>query len=546
MFLLIDNYDSSAYNLKQAFQILGHQPVIRKNDDPGILDLAESNTLSRVCLSAGPGRPEDAGLVLEFMEKLDNANPGIQVLGVGLGHQILAQYGGGDVLPAPRPMHGKASMIRHDGQGLFHGLPEPFEAGRYNSLLARPRSGCRFEVTARTVMAEDDEAGAVMSLKFTDRPWSGVQFSPESVLTPKGLELLANFFSSGEKKAESASTALEETPTPMPVLMETIARLCDLDQESAAQVFTRLMDGELHHSQAGALLLGLRAKGETPVEMAEAAAAVLAKAVPLPPLPGPVLDIVGTGGDGRNSFNCSTATALIMAGLGYKVVKHGNRSISSRSGSADVLELMGTDLAMPPEQVPQELLQRNFAFLFAPNYHPSFRHIMPVRKELGIRTLFNILGPLVNPARPEYSFLGAPNLETLPLMAGALARLGTRFSAIVHGFGGYDEVTTMGPSSVFLVAGKKISQMTIDPARYGFHPCRPEELAISGPDEGVAVLRELLNGQGPAPMRDMLILNVAMALFVRRGGHDFDDCVTQARAAVRDGVGRDVLAPKFN
>ena len=341
--------------------------------------------------------------------------------------------------------------------------------------------------------------------------------------------------------AQNVQPAQEKPPVRLPDLLDIVASLENLDREKAALLFSRLMDGELNNSQAGALLMGLRAKGETPVEMAEAALAVLSRAVQLPPLPGPILDIVGTGGDGRNSFNCSTATALVMSGLGYKVVKHGNRSISSRSGSADVLELLGADLNLPPEQVPAELEKRNFAFLFAPSYHPAFRHIMPVRKELGIRTLFNILGPLVNPAHPEHSFLGAPNPAFLPLMAGALARLGTGFSAIVHGAGGYDEVTTMGPASVFIVDGDKISETSVDPARYGFTPSRPEELAISGPGEGVAVLRELLNGKGPAPMRDMLIMNVAMALYVRKGGQDFDGCVALAREAVRDGAGRNVF-----
>ena len=277
------------------------------------------------------------------------------------------------------------------------------------------------------------------------------------------------------------------------------------------------------------------------MEMAEAATAVLERAVPLPPLPGPVLDVVGTGGDGRNSFNCSTATALTLAGLGYKVVKHGNRSISSRSGSADVLELLGVDLNSPPEDVPAALEKRNFAFLFAPNYHPSFRHIMPVRKELGIRTLFNILGPLVNPAKPAHSFLGAHDQAAAKLLAGALARMDTTFSASVHGAGGYDEMTTLGPATVYLVAGTEVTEMRVDPAKYGFAPARPEELAISGPDEGVAVLRELLAGRGPEPMRDMLTLNVAMALYVRRAAESFDDCLTEARRAVADGVGSTVL-----
>jgi len=199
-------------------------------------------------------------------------------------------------------------------------------------------------------------------------------------------------------------------------------------------------------------------------------------------------------------------------------------------------------LQWPPEAVPEALARRNFVFLFAPAYHPAFRHIMPVRKDLGIRTLFNILGPLVNPARPDYSFLGAPNRAILPLMAETQRLLGTKFTALVSGAGDYDEMTALGPAAVILVEGDKITETTIDPARYGFTPCDPRELTITGPAEGEKVLRELLAGRGSAPMRDMLILNVGLAIYVCRGAESFDLCLNEARQAVGDGVGGRVLS----
>ena len=471
---------------------------------------------------------------------MDEHQPDVPILGVCLGHQLLGRYAGAEIYVADRIMHGKTSPVNHHGQGLFEGLPAPFEAGRYHSLLVRPAS--RFTVTAQT--AENE----VMGLIYNDRPWVGVQFHPESVLTPKGPDLLANFLRLDPSRASAApapsAAAFEETPLRLPVLLDTVARGQDLTREMAAQLFARLMDGELNPSQAGALLMGLRAKGETALEMAEAAAAILNRAVPLPPLPGPVLDIVGTGGDGRNSFNCSTGSALILAGLGHKVVKHGNRSVSSRCGSADVLELLGVDLNAPPESVPELLERQGFAFLFAPNYHPAFRHIMPVRKELGIRTMFNILGPLVNPAKPAHSFLGAHDPAAAALLAGALGRMEAGFSVAIHGAGGYDELTTLGPATVFVVDNGQISQMSLDPAQYGFSPARPEDLAITGPEEGVAVLRELLAGRGPRPMRDMLTLNGAMGIYVARGAETFDECLAEARRAVADGVGQNVLQPR--
>jgi anthranilate synthase/phosphoribosyltransferase len=468
---------------------------------------------------------------------MDDARADVPILGVCLGHQLLGAFGGGAIYIAEQIMHGKVSSISHDGQGLFAGLPEPLVAGRYHSLLVRPGA----EADSRFTVIAQSETGEVMGLRYKDRPWTGVQFHPESVLTPQGADLLANFCRPASA-VQPSPLALPKTPEPISVLIETVARGNDLSAEKASQFFSRLMDGEVSPAQAGALLIGLRAKGETAVEMAAAASAILERATPLPPLPAGALDIVGTGGDGRNSFNCSTATALTMAGLGYKIVKHGNRSVSSCCGSADVLEMLGFDLNTAPQDVPRQLRERNFAFLFAPNYHPCFRHIMPVRKELGVRTLFNMLGPLVNPARPAHSFLGAPDEHSLPLIAQALAKLGTEFSVVVNGYGGYDEMTTLGPAQIRYVEGETITAGTIDPAAYGFSPCRLQDLAISGPEQGALVLKELLAGRGPKPMREMLILNVAMAIYVMRGAPSFDDCVRSARQAVDSGAGGQILS----
>lgn len=534
MFLIIDNYDSFTYNLVQAFQVLGETPVVLKNDDQALLELARSDKLIRVCLSPGPGRPETAGLSLEFLQILEKVNPQVPVLGVCLGHQVLGALAGANIVRANEIMHGKSSNISHNGQGVFFNLPLPLKVGRYHSLLVENKENEHFTVTAQT---EHDE---IMGLKYKNRPWFGVQFHPESVLTPKGLDILNNFLHTNGSTEAASPIKVTEPPKPLPVLLDIIGSGGDLSPDSATQMFERLMDGELSGAQAGAFLLSLRTKGETPVEMAAAADAVLKRAVKVPPLAGPTIDVVGTGGDGRNSFNCSTATAIVLAALGHKVVKHGNRSVSSRCGSADVLERLGVPLDTDPAQISNLLEKKNFAFLFAPFYHPAFKNIMPVRRELGVRTVFNLLGPLVNPARPTHRLIGVPLPESLDLIAGTLAHIGGSTSAVVHGAGGYDELTTLGPAQVILVRDKLTESTTIDPRDFGFSPGQPEDLTIQGPAHGEQVLRLILKGEGPLAMREMLAFNVGLALYLLKAT-SLSECVEEAKAAVAQGVGEKVL-----
>ena len=551
MFLLIDNYDSFTFNLVQAFMQLGRRPVVVKNDDPALLALATNPDLSMVCISPGPGHPRAAGLCLEFLAALP---PRIPVLGVCLGHQILGHFAGATVDVGGEVMHGKASKILHDGEVLFSGLASPMIAGRYHSLYVRAdEMPERLKVTART------QHGDVMAMQYTDRPWVGIQFHPESVLTPEGSRLLANFPSAllvaGSDMPINGNLVLQagktRAPQQMATIIDSLAEGHDLSTDAAAEIFERLMDGDLPASQAGALLLGLRAKGETPAEVGEAVNAVLARAVPVSPVPGQTIDVVGTGGDGKNSFNCSTATALTLAGMGHKVLKHGNRSVSSRCGSADVLEQLGISLTTAPEAVAKTLEKEGFVFLYAPHYHPAFRHVMPLRRELGVRTLFNLLGPLVNPAHPTHHLFGVPNEKQLALVAATLARRGTAIGAVVLGAGGYDELTTMGEASIIFVDKTHTRPGRLDPAEFGFSPCTEADLTVDGPEDAGEILRKILRGEGPAPMQDMLALNLGLALYLlgteanetidQQCGYNVARMTTamnEARQAVSSGAGR--------
>lgn len=527
MFLLIDNYDSFTYNLVQAFYELGKTPLVFTNDDPRILDLATDPELSAVCISPGPSNPANAGLCLEFLKRLP-AN--VPVLGVCLGHQLLGYFAGAEVSRAPYVMHGKCSEIIHDGKGLFEGLENPMRVARYHSLVVQANEDCpnpRFTVTAR------GPEGEVMALLYNDRPWVGIQFHPESILTPEGMALLANF-----PNAVLPSANREQR---ISAILDKLAAGEDLTGEMAASAFADMMDGRMTPAQAGSFLMALRMKGESPLEMAHAVGIGLSRALRVEGIEGNCIDIVGTGGDGRSSFNCSTATALSLAGMGYKVVKHGNRAVSSKCGSADALEGLGFPLNINPEEVRGMLNEHNFAFLFAPHFHPSFRNVGDIRRELGIRTLFNLLGPLINPARPSHILLGVARPELVELLAETLKHSHVIKAAVVHGAGGYDELTPIGISRVILLKEGKLTPMDVNPADYGIKPCTPEDLAVHSRDEAVATLKQLLAGEGPAPMKDMIILNLGLGIYLMEDNMPLDIAMAKAREAVSAGIGRKAL-----
>ena len=317
----------------------------------------------------------------------------------------------------------------------------------------------------------------------------------------------------------------------------------DLTYDEAYQVMNEIMSGQTSPTQNAAFLAALSTKStkaETVDEIAGCAAAMRDHAMKVPN-DLDLLEIVGTGGDGRSSFNCSTGTALTLAGMGYQVVKHGNRAVSSKCGSADALEGLGVNLDVNPAEVGKILHDQNFVFLFAQRFHPCFRNIAPIRNELGIRTLFNLLGPLINPSRPTHILLGVARPNLVKLMAETLAQSSVHRAAVVCGAGGYDEITPIGPNEMIILDDGKLEPLTLDPADYGIPACTPEDLAVSSRDEAVAVLRELLAGRGPEAMRNMLALNVGMSIYLLEGKLPLATCIAKAREALASGVGGRVL-----
>ena len=326
-------------------------------------------------------------------------------------------------------------------------------------------------------------------------------------------------------------------------ILETLAKGVSLGDEQASFMFEKMADGELTPAQSGAFLMGLRCKGEDSTDLAAGVRALLARAVKIPGVTDDrsrtMIDTCGTGGDGSCSFNCSTAVGLFLADMGMTVAKHGNRALSSSCGSADALEELGVPLDLTPEQAAASIGICGFAFLFAPAYHPAFKHIMPVRQQLGIRTLFNMMGPLLNPARPSHQLLGVGDPERLSIMGETLLLTGVERALLFSGAGGWDELTTWGPSRGYLISDGIMEKTTINPDRLGFKPHAPQDVRVSGKEHAVAVLRDILAGKGPEAMMDMVALNVAAALMLLEGG-TMKEHAGKARDIVHAGLSREL------
>jgi anthranilate phosphoribosyltransferase len=320
-------------------------------------------------------------------------------------------------------------------------------------------------------------------------------------------------------------------------ILEHLALGRDLSTDQAAQAFGLLMTGDVSPVQAGAFLLGLRTKGETVDELSAAVNTALGHARLVPDLTGKRIDTCGTGGDGRHSFNCSTAVSFFLADLGYQVVKHGNRAVSSSCGSADVVESLGLPLVSDPADVAAELTRFNFVFLFAPHFHPAFRHVGPIRQQLGVRTIFNFMGPLLNPALPTHQILGVPDFRFAPMMAQVLAeRPGLEHAAIVHGAGGFDELTPCGPGQVIFIEGDSLIETEIDPVDFGLATCQPDALTCPSKDEALAMQRRVLAGDGPQALQDMVALNLGMAIFLLEDDTTLELSMETAREKVSTGL----------
>jgi anthranilate phosphoribosyltransferase len=321
-------------------------------------------------------------------------------------------------------------------------------------------------------------------------------------------------------------------------IQEALARLLDghdLSREDSRRVMDAIMSGEATPAQIGGFLVALRLKGETPSEIAGAAEAMRSHAIMVRPKRDDLVDTAGTGGDGGKTFNISTAAALVAAAAGAGVAKHGNRSVSSQAGSADVLEALGFELDLTPERIAESIDTLGFGFMFAPVHHPAMKHAGPVRRELAARTVFNVLGPLTNPAGARAQVVGVYSPHLVPVIADVLAQLEARRAFVVHGAGGIDELSPAGPNLVCEVVEGRVTRREIDPLDLGVPRCDPAELRGGDAAANAARIREVFHG-GNGGTRSAILLNAAGAIAAGGGAHDLSEGLELAREALDSGA----------
>jgi anthranilate synthase/phosphoribosyltransferase len=524
MIAVIDNYDSFTYNLVQFLGELGAELEVFRNDQVTVEQIAARDP-SHLVISPGPGTPDDSGISNDAIRRFHGRIP---ILGVCLGHQCIGAVFGGRVGRAAGVMHGKTSRIHHAGAGVLAGLPSPFEAGRYHSLIVFEPVPAELEVIARA------ETGEIMALRHRTHPTYGLQFHPESVLTDVGKKILRNFLDLPPIRT-AVSKPKEDAQMLKPFIAQAMQRK-DLAAAEAEQAMQVIMTGGATPAQIGAYLTALRMKGETIAEITGSARAMRAAALPVKfeQRPQTLFDTAGTGGDHSGTFNLSTAAAFVIAGTGRKVAKHGNRAASSKCGSADVLAALGVNIDMAPEAAVRAIDEVGIAFFFAAKYHPAMKHAIGPRREIGQRTIFNLLGPLTNPAGADVQVIGVPDPALTEPLASVLGGLGARAAYVVHGYGGLDELNAGGPNRVSHLKDGAVRTFEFDPREAGIPRADPKELAGGTAEENAALMRQVLSGKCPAPLRDAVLLNAAAPIAAESG--DFPAALAESRRSLDSGA----------
>ena len=521
MIAMIDNYDSFTYNVYQYLSELTDEEIlVFRNDMITVGEIAKMEPTG-IVISPGPGRPEEAGISVEAIREFAGKIP---IMGICLGHQAIGYAFGAKIVQAQNIIHGKTDLISLDSKGLFRTIPSPSSFTRYHSLVIDKDSvPDELEVTSWST------DGEIMGVRHKEHLVEGVQFHPESVASDYGRELLRNFLN------------YRREPLAHKTLLTKVIAKGDLSRDEAAGFMRELTEGNLSHSQIAAYLIALNAKGIVSEEIAGCASILQEKCTPIE-IEGRVLDTCGTGGDGLGTFNISSMTALTASACGATVAKHGNKAVSSLSGSSEFYKELGISIDLAPDQAASLIAETGFAFLFAPIYHGAMKHAAPVRRDLGIKTIMNLIGPLSNPAMAAYQLIGVYDDGYCPIMARAAKMLGVERVMVVHGTDGLDEISVTGPTRIVTIGGDgEMSDETISPSDFGIHPFELDQLKGGSPADNAAMALEIANGRGPDAVRESVALNTGAALYVASVVGSIADGYEAATQALASGAVREKI-----
>lgn len=515
MVLLIDNYDSFTFNVYQILLKLNCEVMVKRNDEITIGEIEKLNP-ERIIISPGPSRPENAGISNSIIESFKEKIP---ILGICLGHECIGYVFGANIIHAGKIYHGKTSEITHDGKGVFKGIRNGFLATRYHSLVIdKSNVPDDLEITAQS------EDGEIMGVRHKQYKIEGVQFHPESIATEFGEQLIKNFLTESAK-VHSITSSIQK-----------IKSGSDLSVEEAMEVMEEISNGKAAPTQIAAILTALAIKGESVSEITGFAKFMREKVKKIErPDDKIIIDTCGTGGDTSGTFNISTIAAFVTAGAGYYVAKHGNRSVTSKCGSADILEALGVNIMIDQKKVSESLKKIGIAFLFAPLLHDSVKNAVPVRRDIAIRTLFNILGPLVNPANSDRQLIGVYEKGMVDKLAKTLINLNVKRALVVHGSDGLDEITTTGYSHFAEVNNGWVKSYEFDPRNFGFRYAPPDELLGGDIKTNKMIALSVLKGE-KGFKHDIVLLNAAAAIYLADDKLSLEESIIKAEKSIESGA----------
>ena len=497
MIAFIDNKDSFTFNIVQSLERVSGDCVKVFRSEEASVEEIDAEKPSHIIIGPGPGTPQEAGISIEAIKHFAGKIP---ILGICLGHQAIGAAFGANIVGAKYIRHGIVEEIKTDGRGIFRNIGPKGNFTRYHSLVVEEKSlPPDFEISAR---AKD---GDIMGIRHKSMVIEGVQFHPESIASEKGDALFKAFLNYSR---ENISHVL--------ILNQLINQKKPLSKEQTANFISELTDGIMDEKIASSVLTAMASRGlPTADEMSGAAQVMLAKKTKFPLESQGLAEIVGTGGDGKGSFNISSMSALVASSCGQAMAKHGNRAVSSKSGAADFFEALGINIMAKPEKTAELIKKTGFGFLMAPVYHSAMRFAAPIRKALGIKTIFNVLGPLLNPANAEFEVLGVYSKELLKDYAHAAKSLGAKRVMVVNSVDGYDEISPCAITNVYQIDEKgNENQYMIDPANFGITDADENELYGGNGMDNAKLALEVLNGGGRKTIRYAVGLNAGAVLYL--------------------------------